>query len=198
SVNRQKTPIGLYRIPLPPTAYQPKKRGGVYAVPPPKDMMSASSSTASTFDQFSMYFPPSTTFNYSSYSTPMQSPSFFPNMGYPSPMSVQTDNSSTSLEKKRSRKYKTPSPQVLRLRRTAANERERKRMNHLNVAYDKLRTVLPEIDSGRRLSKFETLQMAQEYINSLAEILRDPTSPESVSPAGQSSSQSNKHYKKSL
>ncbi|KAK6039712.1 Helix-loop-helix DNA-binding domain protein [Cooperia oncophora] len=57
------------------------------------------------------------------------------------------------------------------MRRTAANERERRRMNTLNVAYDKLRTVLPEMDSGRRLSKYETLQMAQQYIACLKEIL---------------------------
>ncbi|VDM80833.1 unnamed protein product [Strongylus vulgaris] len=57
------------------------------------------------------------------------------------------------------------------MRRSAANERERRRMNTLNVAYDKLRTVLPEMDSGRRLSKYETLQMAQQYIACLMEIL---------------------------
>ncbi|KAK6047976.1 Helix-loop-helix DNA-binding domain protein [Cooperia oncophora] len=34
-----------------------------------------------------------------------------------------------------------------------------------------LRTVLPEMDSGRRLSKYETLQMAQQYIACLKEIL---------------------------
>lgn len=37
-----------------------------------------------------------------------------------------------------------------------------------------LRTVLPEMNSGRRLSKFETLQMAQQYIDCLAEILNKP------------------------
>ncbi|EPB69939.1 Helix-loop-helix DNA-binding domain protein [Ancylostoma ceylanicum] len=71
----------------------------------------------------------------------------------------------------KSRRYQPPPPQLLRLRRSAANERERRRMNVLNVAYDKLRTVLPEMDSGRRLSKYETLQMAQQYIACLMEIL---------------------------
>ncbi|CAJ0571425.1 unnamed protein product, partial [Mesorhabditis spiculigera] len=74
----------------------------------------------------------------------------------------------------RTRRYKTPSPQLLRVRRNAANERERRRMSMLNTAYDKLRTVLPEMDSGRRLSKFETLQMAQQYIQSLSKILKSP------------------------
>uniref|UniRef100_A0A915C9V9 BHLH domain-containing protein n=1 Tax=Parascaris univalens TaxID=6257 RepID=A0A915C9V9_PARUN len=72
------------------------------------------------------------------------------------------------------RRYKTPSPQLLRMRRQAANARERRRMNSLNDAFDQLRTVLPEMNSGRRLSKFETLQMAQQYIDCLAEILNKP------------------------
>uniref|UniRef100_A0A915E0C7 BHLH domain-containing protein n=1 Tax=Ditylenchus dipsaci TaxID=166011 RepID=A0A915E0C7_9BILA len=75
-------------------------------------------------------------------------------------------NSATSL-----RRYKTPSPKLLRVRREAANARERRRMNHLNVAFEQLRTVLPEMDNGRRLSKFETLQMAQQYIDCLNELL---------------------------
>uniref|UniRef100_A0A0N4Z184 BHLH domain-containing protein n=1 Tax=Parastrongyloides trichosuri TaxID=131310 RepID=A0A0N4Z184_PARTI len=70
-----------------------------------------------------------------------------------------------------SRRYKTPSPQILRHRRQAANARERRRMNNLNSAFEQLRTVLPEMDSGRRLSKYETLQMAQQYIDCLSELL---------------------------
>ncbi|PIO73525.1 Helix-loop-helix DNA-binding domain protein [Teladorsagia circumcincta] len=76
----------------------------------------------------------------------------------------------------KSRRYQPPPPQLLRMRRSAANERERRRMNTLNVAYDKLRTVLPEMDSGRRLSKYETLQMAQQYIACLQEILDENSS----------------------
>ncbi|VDK72877.1 unnamed protein product [Litomosoides sigmodontis] len=72
------------------------------------------------------------------------------------------------------RRYKTPSPQLLRMRRQAANARERRRMNSLNDAFDRLRTVLPSVGTGRRLSKFETLQMAQQYIDCLAELLNKP------------------------
>uniref|UniRef100_A0A915Q3Z4 BHLH domain-containing protein n=1 Tax=Setaria digitata TaxID=48799 RepID=A0A915Q3Z4_9BILA len=72
------------------------------------------------------------------------------------------------------RRYKTPSPQLLRMRRQAANARERRRMNNLNDAFDRLRTVLPSVGTGRRLSKFETLQMAQQYIDCLAELLNKP------------------------
>ncbi|CAK5086415.1 unnamed protein product [Meloidogyne enterolobii] len=73
-----------------------------------------------------------------------------------------------------SRRYKTPSPQLLRLRREAANARERRRMNHLNKAFDELRNVLPpNFEEGRRLSKFETLLGAQEYIIKLSEYLEE-------------------------
>uniref|UniRef100_A0A914PY84 BHLH domain-containing protein n=1 Tax=Panagrolaimus davidi TaxID=227884 RepID=A0A914PY84_9BILA len=71
----------------------------------------------------------------------------------------------------RTRRYKTPSPQILRVRREMANARERRRMNNLNTAYDMLRQVLPDLDEGRRLSKMETLQMAQIYIENLADLI---------------------------
>lgn len=37
------------------------------------------------------------------------------------------------------RRYKTPSPQLLRVRREAANARERRRMNNLNVAFEQVK-----------------------------------------------------------
>lgn len=56
-------------------------------------------------------------------------------------------------------------------RRLAANARERRRMNGLNEAFDRLRGVVPAADDERKLSKFETLQMAQTYIVALHELL---------------------------
>lgn len=41
-------------------------------------------------------------------------------------------------------------------------------------AFDMLRRVLPHLDEGRKLSKFETLQMAQQYIHCLDQILKRP------------------------
>ena len=65
--------------------------------------------------------------------------------------------------------------EVQKHRRTAANARERRRMNSLNVAFDRLREVVPAFSNDRKLSKYETLQMAQSYINALQELLkRDP------------------------
>lgn len=65
------------------------------------------------------------------------------------------------------------SPTVLKKRRLAANARERRRMNGLNDAFDKLRDVVPAIDEEHKLSKFETLQMALTYITALGDILED-------------------------
>ena len=53
-------------------------------------------------------------------------------------------------------------------RRLAANARERRRMDHLNKGFDRLRQVLPGLGPEHQLSKYETLQMAQSYINELA------------------------------
>ena len=57
-------------------------------------------------------------------------------------------------------------------RRVSANARERRRMRSMNVAFDHLRNVIPSFGGNRKLSKFETLQMAQTYIAALEEILQ--------------------------
>ena len=56
-------------------------------------------------------------------------------------------------------------------RRRAANARERKRMNGLNEAFEKLREHVPNIGGEKKLSKMETLEMAQSYIRALALLL---------------------------
>ncbi|ALC42518.1 cato [Drosophila busckii] len=63
------------------------------------------------------------------------------------------------------------SPTVRKRRRQAANARERKRMNGLNEAFDRLREVVPAPSIDQKLSKFETLQMAQSYISALCDLL---------------------------
>ena len=60
---------------------------------------------------------------------------------------------------------------VLKRRRLAANARERRRMCGLNDAFDRLRMVVPALTGDQKLSKFETLQMAQTYISALKELL---------------------------
>ena len=59
----------------------------------------------------------------------------------------------------------------MRHRRDAANARERKRMNGLNDAFERLREVVPNLNSEQKLSKIETLLMAQTYIKALAKLI---------------------------
>ncbi len=94
--------------------------------------------------------------------------------------STKSKRKSENSDKKRSRGRKQIAPkdvpqEVQKYRRNAANARERRRMNSLNVAFDQLREVVPAFSSDRKLSKYETLQMAQSYISALQELLRrDP------------------------
>ncbi|XP_075210223.1 uncharacterized protein LOC142317550 [Lycorma delicatula] len=78
----------------------------------------------------------------------------------------------TKSRGRRSTSGKSISPGIMRKRRLAANARERRRMQNLNKAFDRLRTVLPSLGNDRQLSKYETLQMAQTYINALYDLLR--------------------------
>ncbi|XP_070614261.1 transcription factor ATOH1 [Erythrolamprus reginae] len=72
---------------------------------------------------------------------------------------------------------------VQRQRRLAANARERRRMHGLNHAFDQLRDVIPSFNNDKKLSKYETLQMAQIYISALAELLHSPL-PADSAPCG--------------
>lgn len=81
------------------------------------------------------------------------------------------DTSSSPRRGRRRSKDVPPSPSVLKRRRLAANARERRRMNGLNDAFDKLREVVPNLGADHKLSKFETLQMAQTYIAALCDLL---------------------------
>ncbi|XP_063162654.1 transcription factor ATOH7 [Candoia aspera] len=58
-------------------------------------------------------------------------------------------------------------------RRLAANARERRRMQGLNTAFDHLRRVVPQWGQDKKLSKYETLQMALSYIMALTRILAE-------------------------
>ncbi|XP_077406677.1 uncharacterized protein atoh1c [Vanacampus margaritifer] len=77
-----------------------------------------------------------------------------------------------------------PQPEQRR-RRLAANARERRRMLGLNVAFDRLRSVIPRLHGGRKLSKSETLQMAQIYIATLSELLQAKGAPEEEASDGE-------------
>ncbi|XP_063374438.1 transcription factor ATOH1-like [Cydia fagiglandana] len=76
------------------------------------------------------------------------------------------------LEGSGKRRGRATSAAVLKRRRLAANARERRRMQNLNKAFDRLRGHLPSLGADRQLSKYETLQMAQTYIAALYELLQ--------------------------
>lgn len=98
----------------------------------------------------------------------------------PTPMSVTPSSPGMPMRRRRAHSSSSdsqqnptrpPSPNVLRRRRLAANARERRRMNGLNEAFDRLREVIPSLGEDHKLSKFETLQMAQTYISALCDLL---------------------------
>ncbi|KAJ8318787.1 hypothetical protein KUTeg_003878 [Tegillarca granosa] len=83
--------------------------------------------------------------------------------------SKQKTHSCTSPTKRRN--SRPPSKDVQKSRRKAANARERRRMETLNAAFDRLRAVIPSAGNDQKLSKYETLQMAQSYIGALQDLL---------------------------
>ncbi|KAH8355946.1 hypothetical protein KR200_003717 [Drosophila serrata] len=82
------------------------------------------------------------------------------------------DGDATAAGSGKKRRGKQITPVVKRKRRLAANARERRRMQNLNQAFDRLRQYLPCLGNDRQLSKHETLQMAQTYISALGDLLR--------------------------
>ena len=73
--------------------------------------------------------------------------------------------------KKRGPRPKVLTPTEKKQRREDANDRERERMGKLNSAFDSLRHLLPKHGNDRELSKFETIQIAKNYIRSLNQML---------------------------
>ncbi|XP_014603042.1 PREDICTED: uncharacterized protein LOC106786322 [Polistes canadensis] len=78
----------------------------------------------------------------------------------------------TSSGRDARRRGKYVSSTTVKKRRLAANARERRRMQNLNKAFDRLRAYLPSLGNDRQLSKYETLQMAQSYITALYDLLQ--------------------------
>lgn len=65
------------------------------------------------------------------------------------------------------------------LQRKAANVRERRRMFHLNEAFDELRKRLPAFNYEKRLSRIETLRLAMTYIAFMKDV-SDGKEPDKV------------------
>ena len=71
-----------------------------------------------------------------------------------------------------SHKSPTEITRLRKQRRAKANDRERNRMQMLNVALEKLRLVLPAFPDETKLTKIETLRFANNYIWALTESLK--------------------------
>ncbi|OWF50449.1 pancreas transcription factor 1 subunit alpha-like [Mizuhopecten yessoensis] len=56
--------------------------------------------------------------------------------------------------------------------REAANQRERKRMQSINEAFEGLRTHIPTLPYEKRLSKVDTLRLAIGYISFLSDLVQ--------------------------
>ena len=108
------------------------------------------------------------------------SPSTFDRVRAKGPSSTCSDDSDSVIVSRRmncdgalscKRQMRSTSKDILKKRRLAANARERRRMTGLNDAFDRLREVVPALTGDQKLSKYETLQMAQTYINALLDLL---------------------------
>ena len=77
------------------------------------------------------------------------------------------DISFNEMVSKRTLREKMLPPEIRGKRRQAANARERKRVNKITDAFERLREHVPNLIKDRKLSKFETLQMAMAYIDAL-------------------------------
>ena len=64
--------------------------------------------------------------------------------------------------------------------RSAANLRERRRMQCINEAFEGLRNHIPTLPYEKRLSKVDTLRLAICYINFLTELVSSDTETEST------------------
>ncbi|XP_053210827.1 protein lin-32-like [Panonychus citri] len=135
-------------------------------------------STFSTFSSFSTSFnsssPPTTTTGHSSSSSLSPTSSLSPS-STTTTTTIKGENEKLSCYMMKKCQHKQVPVTTMKKRRQAANARERKRMKSLNVAFDMLRSVVPSLDNSgcRKLSKYETLQMAQEYIDALVKMLKE-------------------------
>jgi hypothetical protein len=85
----------------------------------------------------------------------------------------KTDSEFTAKLKKKSQKRNSANVdlETRKRRRLSANKRERKRMEIMNAAFDRLRAVLPS-PGAKQLSKYDTLLMTQSYIRALQDKLK--------------------------
>uniref|UniRef100_A0A0K0DCH3 BHLH domain-containing protein n=1 Tax=Angiostrongylus cantonensis TaxID=6313 RepID=A0A0K0DCH3_ANGCA len=82
--------------------------------------------------------------------------------------------SPATIERARAvRRDKERNNKTVQTTRVQANARERRRMNNLNDALEHLRMLLPSVPDEPKMTKIETLRVAQGYITFLSSILAD-------------------------
>lgn len=95
--------------------------------------------------------------------------------------SVSPTNSHSSIGSGTSHNGQKPKRKRVQsvIQRKAANVRERRRMFHLNEAFDELRKRLPAFNYEKRLSRIETLRLAMTYIAFMKDV-SDGKEPDNV------------------
>lgn len=147
----------------------PKSDSSMYTIDMIPSPVSTMSSTGSTDIKYSPVPDFYTTYDMQNQMVNVKTPNVI------TPTKTPTKSTSYSVATKTAKKTKNTipkvTPDVMKKRRLAANARERRRMNNLNDAYEKLRDVLPKFGADKKLSKHETLQMAQTYMEALKDLL---------------------------
>ena len=112
--------------------------------------------------------------------------------------SSSSSSSSISIKPPKARRYsksrvRSRSPTVVlkqkKTRRLKANDRERSRMHSLNDALETLRKVLPSFPDDTKLTKIETLRLANNYIWALSETVKTVDFGVDLEPRGCSESE---------
>ncbi|GAB6032973.1 hypothetical protein CHUAL_012166 [Chamberlinius hualienensis] len=83
----------------------------------------------------------------------------------------QENNAYTNIVGSRRNRKRKSCPQQQVRQRQAANQRERKRMQSINDAFEGLRAHIPTLPYEKRLSKVDTLKLAIGYIGFLTEMV---------------------------
>ena len=148
--------------------------------PPPVDVSSCYSLPSYTYTSQSLqpgqgqhynniYYENTGTLNYESHS--QHSPAMETFQQTPAPATAPAPGKTRKGKGGRKKNLYPPTVQVVKHRRNMANARERRRMNGLNDAFDRLREVVPNVNSEQKMSKIETLLVAQTYIKALAKLM---------------------------
>lgn len=98
---------------------------------------------------------------------------------------TESNKSSSDMEIDRAKPSKSHRPKqkpapLSKYRRKTANARERNRMREINMAFESLRSVIPQMattqapGANEKLTKITTLRLAMKYIAALSSALTEP------------------------